>query len=124
MTHFDLITADGEIWRDLIVQELEELHIKDAYLLRPDEFKFLDTIAKTVIARPDPDNKQTNTEGTVMQRKEIIEKLKTFQRWRRGEGEFQWSEDPAKNKPLPFNAQELGECLDAAIKALSEDVKA
>lgn len=37
MTHFDLITASGEIWRDLIANEMEELNLKEAWLLRRDE---------------------------------------------------------------------------------------
>lgn len=37
MTHFDLITASGEIWRDLIAQEMEQENIKEAWLIRRDE---------------------------------------------------------------------------------------
>jgi len=41
MTHFDLVTADGELWRDIIAAEMDELNIKEAYLLTADEFKYL-----------------------------------------------------------------------------------
>ena len=41
MTHFDLITADGELWRDVIAAEMSELNIKEAYLLTAEEFKYL-----------------------------------------------------------------------------------
>ena len=41
MTHFDLITADGELWRDLIAAEMDDLNIKEAYLLTAEEFKYL-----------------------------------------------------------------------------------
>lgn len=41
MTHFDLVAADGELWRDIIAQEMAELNIKEAYLLTVEEFKNL-----------------------------------------------------------------------------------
>ena len=41
MTHFDLVTTDGELWRDLIAHEMAELNIKEAYLLTAEEYKFL-----------------------------------------------------------------------------------
>lgn len=37
MIHFDLITASGEIWRDVIANEMESENIKEAWLLRRDE---------------------------------------------------------------------------------------
>ena len=42
MTHFDLITASGELWRDLIASEMESENIKEAWLLRRDEVEEID----------------------------------------------------------------------------------
>ena len=37
MTHFDLITASGEIWRDVIANVMESENINEAWLIRRDE---------------------------------------------------------------------------------------
>ena len=42
MTHFDLITASGEIWRDVIANEMESMNIKEAWLIRRDEAEEID----------------------------------------------------------------------------------
>lgn len=42
MTHFDLVeNGNGSLWRDLIEAELEDLKLKECYLLSAEEFKFL-----------------------------------------------------------------------------------
>lgn len=42
MTHFDLVeNGKGSLWRDLIEAELEDLKLKECYLLSAEEFKFL-----------------------------------------------------------------------------------
>ena len=42
MTHFDLIeNGKGSLWRDLIEAELEDLKLKECYLLSAEEFKVL-----------------------------------------------------------------------------------
>ena len=42
MTHFDLITASGELWRDLIANEMESENIKEAWVLRREEVEEID----------------------------------------------------------------------------------
>ena len=42
MTHFDLITTSGEIWRDVIANEMESMNIQEAWLLRRDEVEEID----------------------------------------------------------------------------------
>ena len=44
--------------------------------------------------------------------------LAKFQRWRRGEGEFAWSDDPAKHKPMPYTPKKIGVAIDTAMEAL------
>ena len=44
--------------------------------------------------------------------------LKAYQQWRRGEGAFAWSEDPAKNRPCPYKPKTIGVAIDAALDAL------
>lgn len=42
MPHFDLVeNGKGSLWRDLIEAELEDLKLKECYLLSAEEFKFL-----------------------------------------------------------------------------------
>lgn len=42
MTHFDLVeNGKGSLWRDLIEAELEDLKLKECYLLSDEEFRFL-----------------------------------------------------------------------------------
>jgi hypothetical protein len=41
MVHFDLVTADGELWRAVIANEMDELNIKEAYLLTAEEYGLL-----------------------------------------------------------------------------------
>ena len=42
MTHFDLITASGELWRDLIDNEMESENIQEAWVLRREEVEEID----------------------------------------------------------------------------------
>lgn len=42
MTHFDLITTSGEIWRDVIANEMESMNLQEAWLLRRDEVEEID----------------------------------------------------------------------------------
>lgn len=50
--------------------------------------------------------------------KETIDILTTFNRWRRGEGEFEWSSIPSENKDLPYSGTTIGKAIDGAIVAL------
>lgn len=45
----------------------------------------------------------------------VADLLATYQRWRRGEGEFEWGEDPAKNREPPFTPSELSAIENAAV---------
>lgn len=51
---------------------------------------------------------------------EVAEALEEHQRWRRGEGKYDWDpQDPKSvHAPMPFNPKELGEIEDQAIKYL------
>lgn len=44
--------------------------------------------------------------------------LKEFNRWRRGEGEYAFNEDPSKNKELGISPVEIGQAIDFAISYL------
>jgi len=60
----------------------------------------------------------SNEEVAEMSTSSLANALRMYNRWRRGEGEFQWSEDPNKNKPCPCSPTSLGLLFDAAAKAL------
>ena len=60
----------------------------------------------------------TKEEVAEMSSSSLAKALRMYNRWRRGEGKFQWSEDPKKNKPCPYSPTTLGLLFDAAEKAL------
>ena len=53
-----------------------------------------------------------------MTAKEMAERLRRWNRWSRGEGEFGWHEDPRANLPMPESPQELGMLLDEVAEVL------
>ena len=75
-----------------------------------------------------PMKKNTNKSGEVvlskeevihMTRDELSLALKRFNRWRRGKGEFKWSENRAKNKPCPYSPATIGHIIDVSADLLS-----
>lgn len=44
--------------------------------------------------------------------------LAEFNHWRRGEPPYDWSDDPAKRKELPYTPTQIGEAIDAAVEAM------
>lgn len=60
--------------------------------------------------------KVTSTETAV--KNSVVHVLEEFNRWRRGQGEYQWNEDPAKNKQLGISPAAIGEAIDFAVEYL------
>ncbi len=52
--------------------------------------------------------------------REALEILREFNQWRRAEGEYEWNEDPAKNKQLPFKPGDIGIAIDTAIDLMDK----
>lgn len=52
--------------------------------------------------------------------REALKMLKEFNKWRRAEGEYEWNEDPTKNKNLPFTPKDIGIALDTAIDLMDK----
>lgn len=44
--------------------------------------------------------------------------LEEYQKWRRGEPPYDPKDDLAENKTMPYSPKEVGEAIDAAIRAL------
>lgn len=51
--------------------------------------------------------------------KSVAAVLAEFNRWRRAEGCYDWSEVPIKNVSLPYTETELGLWIDAAVSLLN-----
>ena len=51
-----------------------------------------------------------------MNLRKAIRILGEFNKWRRGEGIYQWNEDPAKNRNLPYSPTEIGEAIDEVLR--------
>lgn len=56
----------------------------------------------------------------VMSNKELSRALKRYNRWRRGEREFKWSEAPEKNKPCPYSPATIGMLLDVTATRIAK----
>ena len=48
--------------------------------------------------------------------KQAIVILDEFNKWRRGQGIYQWNEDPSKNHDIPYSPAQIGEAIDAVLK--------
>ena len=69
-----------------------------------------------------------NDERGMKERKKFIEKcrdpkfvlrcVKKYQRWRKGLGEYKWTGDPSKEKPMPFCGESLSIVLASVIAFL------
>lgn len=55
-----------------------------------------------------------------LEKESMVSVLEEFNRYRRGEGEYMWNEDPSKNKPLSISPRMIGEAIDYAIKYIRE----
>ena len=44
--------------------------------------------------------------------------LEEFNKWRRGQGEYAWNEDPSKNKVLDITPEQIGFAIDYAVEFL------
>lgn len=44
--------------------------------------------------------------------------LAEFNKWRRGEPPYNWSDDPKKRKELPYTPKQIGEAIDVAVEAM------
>ena len=49
--------------------------------------------------------------------------LAEFNRWRRGEPPYDWSDDPANRKDLPYTPKQIGEAIDIAVQAMKGETK-
>ena len=67
-------------------------------------------------------SKQAGEETGNMTYETAAKILKEFNRYRRGEGEYMWNEDPAKNKPLTLSPRVIGEAIDFAVSVLNDFV--
>lgn len=50
----------------------------------------------------------------------VIECLEKHRRWRKGKGEYEYSGDPEKERPIPYSAEALSMIEDSAIRMLGE----
>lgn len=66
------------------------------------------------------DREPIDTYCDEMVKKTAIRVLEEFNRWRRGQGEYQWNEDPSKNKQLDFNPTVIGEAIDFAVEYIKK----
>jgi hypothetical protein len=48
----------------------------------------------------------------------VAECLKKYQMWRKGIGEYSYSENPERSRPFPFSAEALSVVEDSAIEIL------
>ena len=53
-----------------------------------------------------------------MNTQQAYEILKEYNQWRRGEGEYEWNDEPGKNKAFPYTPKMIGEALDQAIMVI------
>lgn len=44
--------------------------------------------------------------------------LAEFNRWRRGEPPYDWSDDPTKRKKLQYTPQQIGKAIDVAVATM------
>ena len=51
--------------------------------------------------------------------KDLAKALREYNRYRRGQGRYKWSEDPSKNKPSPYAPETIGYLIDEAVRRLS-----
>ena len=50
----------------------------------------------------------------------VIECLEKHRRWRKGKGEYEYSGDPEKERPIPYSAEALSMIEDSAIRMIGE----
>ena len=59
-------------------------------------------------------------ESDESEKQKVISILEEFNRYRRGQGEYEWNEDPSKNKNLSISPAEIGKAIDYAVKYMGE----
>ena len=57
-----------------------------------------------------------------MDRKTAVEILREFNEWRRGEGKYEFSENPDENLQFPYTPKKVGKAIDFAVKYLETHV--
>ena len=50
-----------------------------------------------------------------------ISTLEEYNRWRRGEGEYQWNENPSKNKRFAIPPAEIGKAIEYAVEYMRKN---
>ena len=63
----------------------------------------------------------TDAEVGAMSRADLASALRAYNRYRRGEGEYTWSEDPEKNKEFLYDPGTLGLIIEACAKTIEEN---
>ena len=53
-------------------------------------------------------------------KKEAIRILTEFNLWRRGEGQYSWSQDPAELRTLEITPRDIGKAIDYAVQYMKE----
>ena len=61
----------------------------------------------------------TQQEAGSLFAKDLAKALRKYNRWRRGQGAYKWSEDPKKNKPCPYSPKTIGYLIDEAVCRLA-----
>ncbi len=64
------------------------------------------------------DYEKSKTDSYEMTPAKVCEILLEFNEWRRGAGDYEFNEDPTKNKDCPYSPAEIGKAIDTAIKFL------
>lgn len=50
----------------------------------------------------------------------LAKALRDYNRYRRGQGKYKWSEEPEKNNPSPYSPETIGYLIDTAAKTLEK----
>lgn len=51
---------------------------------------------------------------------EVVHILTEFNKWRRSEPPYEWNEDPAMQKELPYSPKDIGLAIDEAVVMLRQ----
>lgn len=62
----------------------------------------------------------TDAEVGAMSPASLANALRDYNRYRRGQGKYKWSEEPEKNKPSPYSPETIGYLIDTAAKTLEK----
>ena len=62
----------------------------------------------------------TDAEVGAMSPASLANALRDYNRYRRGQGKYKWSEEPEKNNPSPYSPETIGYLIDTAAKTLEK----